>query len=139
MAGLGPFLRAQAFETQSALNAHSGIKVNQNMPQILGLVGPLHGMALRVFSHSRTAGESYRRRISDAEQGRNTGNDRRTRKSRYSGLEAELLGDEGSCSKSGMLRGSSCRAVPHVHASRTTVVTAIAATRNYLSVGIWDS
>jgi len=47
--------------------------------------------------------ESYCRRISDAEQGRNTGNDQRTRKSRYSGLEAELLGDKGSCSKSGML------------------------------------
>jgi len=31
MAGISPFLRAQAFETQSALNAHSGIKVNQTM------------------------------------------------------------------------------------------------------------
>ena len=31
MAGISPFLRAQVFDTQSALNARSGININQIM------------------------------------------------------------------------------------------------------------
>jgi len=31
MAEVGAFLRAQAFNTQSALNPHPGIKIDQNM------------------------------------------------------------------------------------------------------------